>query len=146
MAAYLWGWLKVTCGLSACTPGLALGPALSIFTFMWRVNSVTMTTSMTTAPSVSFVCVNHATLWYCRAVTCVCVTAVLITCATKPTTVRYVVPSSTRCYKFVPCDIKPCRPAVLQVYHVCRRRQSLAEHRCDHYVFLCTESQTFPEP
>jgi len=22
------GWLKVTCGLTACTPGLALGPTL----------------------------------------------------------------------------------------------------------------------
>jgi len=47
MAAYRRGWLIVTCGLTACTPGSAPGPTLGdeyerilLFTYCWHEATV----------------------------------------------------------------------------------------------------------
>jgi len=105
----------------------------SLFTYLlslWHICSVTMTRLMTTARSVSSVCVSLETLWYCRVDTCVCATAALTTCATRPTIVRYVAPSSTHCCKCVPFVTRR-QVGVWLVHHVWRRPPWPADHQWD---------------
>ena len=88
-----------------------------VLLFVWCIMiflltcSVTMTTSTTTAQSVSSAWVSHATPSYCRADTSVCVAAALTIFDTRLTTVQYVAPSSTLCCKSVPCVTK--RPSAV---------------------------------